>query len=313
MINGLPFYKDGEPLHCSAAGARASAGAVAATNAVKADGAPVAFPRWGMTLRAAGSMRFRWHEQNPRRDAQLAALCGTRTPVPLELIHSKTVYDIRAASDTRNKTGDGMITADRALVPVVTVADCMPLFLYDVRTGVFGAFHSGWKGTGIVAEGIALAEARYGVRRDELCVAIGAHIQRCCYVVDEERAEHFVRNFGISCVQALGEYNEKGSRLYALSLLEANLAVLRKAGIRDGNIVAATDCTCCTRVPFGAGERRALRGTHTGAQAGAASDAASAYYPFGSFRREAAFMPPSVAADARSRLMTVQAAFCGWV
>ena len=337
----LPFYKDGTPLaDCGAS------------------------PRWGMTLRAAGSMRFRWNEQNLRRDAVLAAICsGTasdggvaggeymgatvaasvvkgsaapvaanaaRTPVPLELIHSKTVYDVRAAGDTLGKTGDGMITTNRALVPVVTVADCMPLFLYDARTGVFGSFHSGWKGTGIIAEGIALAEARYGARREELCVAIGAHIQHCCYVVDAERAAYFAREFGEACVSALSEYNAAGSRLYALSLLEANLAALRRAGIRDCNIVAATDCTCCTRLPLGvertqgaAAESAMLRGasvrimppaaTAAGTCAQQPAPPTSAYYPFGSFRRQAAFMVPSLAADAKSRLMTVQAAFCGWL
>ena len=79
--------------------------------------------------------------------------------------------------------------------------------------------------------------------------------------------------------------------IYSLSLLEANLAVLKAAGLRDCNIVAATDCTCCS----------CLQG------------AGGAYFPFGSFRRQAAFMPPELSPDRRSRLMTVQAAFCIWL
>lgn len=271
----LPFYKDGSAL---------------STNA----------PRWGITLRKALSMRFRWNEHNAHREQLLSDICSRApdaqcTPVSLELIHSKTVYDLHAPGDTHLKTGDGMITAERALVPVVTVADCMPLFLYDAsgRTGVFGVFHSGWKGTGIVAEGISLACTNYGARTEDLCVAIGPHIQQCCYIVDEARAAYFADTFCSSCVQPTHEYNEKGSRLYTLSLLEANLSVLRNAGIRDCNIVAAADCTCCTQI------------------AGVVSGAP--YYPFGSFRRQAAFMPPALSADSRSRLMTVQAAFCGWL
>ncbi len=299
----LPFYKDGEPL------------------------TEAAYPRWGMSLRAAGSMRFRWNEQNPRRERFLRKLCadplsacaalgstadGTvcgvnakhtvgelrphsekeRTPVFTELIHSKIVHDVPnvvAAARLQGATGDGVITADRTLVPVVTVADCMPLYLYDERTGVFGAFHSGWKGTGIIGEGIALAEKNYGARREELCVAIGAHIQRCCYVVDEARAAFFAEAFTPQAVASLHEYNAEGKRLYALSLLEANLSVLRAAGVRSCNIVAASDCTVCTQL------------------------LPHAYYPFGSFRRQAAFMPDSLSPNVRSRLMTVQAAFCGWL
>ena len=122
-------------------------------------------------------------------------------------------------------------------------------------------------------------------------MAIGAHIQGCCYVVDDERAAYFADNFTPAAVRPLQEFNEAGKRLYSLSLLEANLAVLKAAGLRDCNIVAATDCTCCS----------CLQG------------AGGAYFPFGSFRRQAAFMPPELSPDRRSRLMTVQAAFCIWL
>lgn len=291
----FPFYKDGEPLTGSA-------------------------PRWGMSLKAAGSMRFRWNEQNANREQFLSELCAgsadspepPRTPAFVELIHSKTVYDVpdaAALERLHGAQGDGLITADRSLVPVVTVADCMPLYLYDARTGVFGAFHSGWKGTGIIGEGIALAEKRYGVRRDEVSVAIGAHIGRCCYVVDEERAAYFADNFTPAAVSPLHEFNEQGSRLYSLSLLEANLSVLKKAGVRECNIVAATDCTCCTT--YGGG--RSLSGGALSCAGQACGSSQAVYYPFGSFRRQAAFMPPELPAEKRSRLMTVQAAFCGWL
>ncbi|MCR5725621.1 MAG: polyphenol oxidase family protein, partial [Treponema sp.] len=256
----------------------------------------------------------------------------SRTPAFVELIHSQTVYDVpdaAAVSALCGAQGDGIISPDRSLVPVVTVADCMPLYLYDRRTGVFGAFHSGWKGTGIIGAGIALAESHYGVRREEVCVAIGAHIQDCCYVVDEERAAYFADNFTPKAVRSLHEFNAAGKRLYSLSLLEANLAVLKDAGVRSCNIVAATDCTCCTTsggvrsLPGDAGHAgaEACSAGHAGAKiagkapvsAALAEKALSSYYPFGSFRREAAFMPPELTAEKRSRLMTVQAAFCIWL
>ena len=51
-----------------------------------------------------------------------------------------------------------MITKNPSLMPVVTVADCMPLYLYDSVSGVFGVVHSGWKGTGIIGEALNLAK-----------------------------------------------------------------------------------------------------------------------------------------------------------
>ncbi len=257
------------------------------------DGKPIESAGWGMTLLSAGSMRFRWNEINERRAKFLEELESDffysdsckKTFVPLELIHSKIVYDINAAGDTKNKTGDGMITKNRFLIPVVTVADCMPLFLYDRETGVFGAFHSGWKGTGIIGEGIKLAGEKYGSKPENICVAIGPHIGDCCYKIDESRAEYFTENFGELCVKKSAAPDKRNPELkYDLSLTEANLFVLKKSGIPNENIVVAEDCTCCTTFKNNKNV-------------------------FGSFRRQAAFLPAEISADERSRSMTVQAAF----
>ncbi|MFA6857736.1 MAG: polyphenol oxidase family protein [Treponema sp.] len=263
----LPFYSAGRPLD---------------------DDTPV----WGMTLREAGSMRFRWSETNSVRREMLSEIARHNPgkaliPVQLELIHSKTVYDVSSFSDTFGLLGDGMITRQAGLLPVVTVADCMPLFLYDPVTGVFGAVHSGWKGTGIIGEAVRAAEKNYGARPENICVAVGPHIRSCCYVVDSSRAEYFRRNFCGDCVTPYepgndgnnaGKWNSGGGKLYRLSLEKANLAVLDRAGIRDENITAATDCTCCCSL-------------------------------FGSFRRESA----GVSESDKWRSFTVQAAFCGYL
>jgi Uncharacterized conserved protein len=263
----FPFYSCGRPLEHSA-------------------------PVWGMTLRAAGSMRFRWSETNGTRMRVLADLAARGTeralsPVQLELIHSRTVCDVSSFSDTFGLQGDGMITVQKNLLPVVTVADCMPLYLFDPVTGVFGAVHSGWKGTGIIGQAVRLASERYGADPATVCIAVGPHIRDCCYVVDSERADYFRRTFCEDCVtpyepgtddQSVLNWNRNGGILFRLSLEKANMAVLARAGIRDENIVAADDCTSCCSA-------------------------------FGSFRRETA----GIAESEKWRSFTVQAAFCGYV
>ena len=243
-----------------------------------------------MTLLSAGSMRFRWNEVNENRIATLKSIFPNNEIVPLELIHSKIVFEAKSAGDTQGLQGDGIVTNNSLLVPVVTVADCGPIFLYDKETMAFGAFHSGWKGTGIAGAGVEKLIELYGSKLENICAAIGPHIGQCCYFVDEERAEYFTNNFGKACIKkaesfATLEDKKLAERFpYRLSLTEANIAVLRKIGIKEENIVAVQDCTCCTK--FSNGENI-----------------------FGSFRRQAAFLPPEVDADTRSRSMTVQAAF----
>lgn len=270
----LPFYKNSKPLESG--------------------------KRWGMTLLKAGTMRFRWNETNPGRDEMLNSICNSICKsqktvctgscsseknicdckyqvVPLELIHSKDVIAVSEASDTLNLKADGIITSNNVLVPVVTVSDCVPVYFYDSNKSVFGVVHSGWKGTGIIGRAIELAVTKYNCSLENICVAIGPHIGQECYFVDEERAEYFVTCFGSKTIK-----KENGRNL--LSLTEANLSVLKNAGVREENIVVAEDCTCCTTFDNGKNV-------------------------FGSFRRQAAFLPPSVSADERSRSMTVQAAF----
>ena len=253
-------------------------------------------PLCGMSVKAAGSMRFRWNETNDNRNEFFR---GMLIQKPVELIHSKLVVDLQHGDEADGVQADGLITTKKDFLPVVTVADCMPLYLYDSVSGVFGVVHSGWKGTGIVGEAIKLAQADYGSCAADFSVVIGAHIRDCCYIVNEERAKYFTDNFGSDCVRPLEEggvchaggrglsvsWNNGSGKLYRLSLEKANLNVLARAGVREENIAVCTDCTCCNEL-------------------------------LGSNRRETAdFLAknPGVSQDLLSRCFTVQAAFIGWI
>ncbi len=237
----FPFYKNGAPY----------------------EGAGI--PLCGMTVRAAGSMRFRWNETNPVRDEMLATIVndfgGNKTFVPVQLDHTHIVYDVKNSRDTFEKIGDGIITTNSSIIPTITVADCVPIFFYDSVTGVFGIVHSGWKGTGIIAEAIKLAGEKYGSKPENFCVAIGPHIHDCCYIINEERAEYFAKNFTPDCIKELEpgvkvDWNNGNGKLYRLSLEKANLACLEKAGVKSENIYVHPDCTCCSKDEFYGSNRR---------------------------------------------------------
>ena len=213
-------------------------------------------PMWGMSIRSAGSMRFRWNETNPVRDAFLQDVAGSdHDIVPVELIHSKIVYTVSHKEDTFGCTGDGIITSNRKLIPVVTAADCMPIFIYDVRTGVFGALHSGWKGTGIVETALRQAQKDFGSNINDFCVVMAPHIHDCCYVIDKDRADYFRENFCFSCVRPVSD--SENSDFYALSLADANLSVLKKLGLPEENVYICSECTCCNE-KFGSFRREAV-------------------------------------------------------
>ena len=47
----------------------------------------------------------------------------------------------------QNQKVDGFISGNKNIVLSIKVADCIPLFLHDEKTGLFGLIHSGWRGT----------------------------------------------------------------------------------------------------------------------------------------------------------------------
>lgn len=201
-------------------------------------------PRAILSLKAAGDMKYEPSAEGPgrasiRRSLGIApgALRGIR------LLHSRDAF---WAEEDSSQGGDGLLTRDRGLVPSVTVADCMPIYLYDAASGAFGLLHSGWKGTGIVVRALErLRGGREGEGMDSLGVILGPAIGGECYEVDEERAAVFEAEFGPEAVL-------RGGGRPRLSLLGANLALLRKKGVR--HITVIDSCTRCS--PFLGSYRR---------------------------------------------------------
>lgn len=209
------------------------------------------WPKAYISPRSAGAMTFSPHAGNPVRDTWLSA-CGfepTRA-LAVNLVHSRRVVVARKQEELIGMEADGIVTNERSACVVITVADCMPIFLFDPDSGAFGALHSGWKGTGILIAALRLMERTWGTRPGRLSVSFGPCIGPCCYPVDEDRARSFAAEFGPGAVVRLeGEPR--------LDLLAANLALAESAGIRK--VMAADDCTSCD-VRFGSFRREGAGG-----------------------------------------------------
>jgi hypothetical protein len=194
-------------------------------------------PKAMLSTRSAGSMRFNPGVRNAIREAWLRSMGFDPARVlSLPLIHSRRVYVASVPSDLADLEGDGIITDNQDACAMLTVADCMPIFLFDPDSGAFGVLHSGWKGTGILTEACRLMATEFGTRPTRLSVAFGPRIGVCCYPVDEERAMLFYNEFGSSAVVRLDGQPR-------LDLVAANLALAENLGI--SSITVADACTSC--------------------------------------------------------------------
>jgi YfiH family protein len=191
----------------------------------------------GISLRAAGDLR----QGSAGRAAFFRAL-----GLPLELVyscrqvHSRRVLALRFEDPEAiaERQADGLACARADCLLSVTVADCLPIFIYDRRGGAFALVHSGWQGTGIVMEGVRVLGEEFGADPGSLAAVMGPGIGPCCYAVDTGRAELFRRQFGGRTVREASD-----GRLF-LDLRAANAALLEADGV--GEVHAAAECTACT-------------------------------------------------------------------
>jgi YfiH family protein len=203
-------------------------------------------PRCGISLGSAGAMKPKRDDANRSRFFRGAGI-DPGSVVSVSQIHSRIVRVAESAAPFADyPEGDGVITGNRDLVPCVTVADCMPIFVFDPESGCFGALHSGWRGTGIVRTALELAADEWNAKPENFSVVLGPHIRSCCYTVDAERAGHFTKNYGPSCVSEDANRIAEGSQWpFRLSLAEANRLLCLELGVREDRILDVGSCTAC--------------------------------------------------------------------
>jgi YfiH family protein len=211
------------------------------------EGAAIGGIRCGISSRFAGDMVYAG--DNPARFGLFRALGLDPARVyGCVQIHSREVL----AVDKRHPPGesaDGMVTDDRSITLAATVADCLPVYLFDTGSGAFGLLHSGWKGTGIVLRALELMAGNRHTRPEGVAAVLGPCIGSCCYQVDEDRAALFERGFGgagrglagadRALLEPVSRREENGRRY--LDLKAANIRLLAEAGVR--NIAVCADCT----------------------------------------------------------------------
>ena len=92
---------------------------------------------------------------------------------------------------------DALITNQPGLLIGVTVADCVPVLIYDAENRAVGAIHAGWRGTvgGIVSRTLTLMQQQFGTKPKACYAYVGTCIDVCLFDVGPEVAEQFQDSF----------------------------------------------------------------------------------------------------------------------
>lgn len=88
---------------------------------------------------------------------------------------------------------DALITDRPGLLIGVTVADCVPILVYDREHQAVAAIHAGWRGTvgGIVAKTLAVMHERFGTVAGQCYAYVGTCIDESSFEVGPEVADQF--------------------------------------------------------------------------------------------------------------------------
>ena len=140
----------------------------------------------------------------------------------------------RADAAGRYSSCDGLATDTPGVFLCITVADCVPILLMDVRRRAIAAIHAGWRGTvkGIAGRGVKLLVREFGCRPGQMTAFLGPCAGPCCYAVGRDVADRFSTEFVA---------DRDGGTF--VDLRAANLLQLLEAGIPRALIEVSPHCT----------------------------------------------------------------------
>ena len=137
---------------------------------------------------------------------------------------------------------DALITNIRNIALVIFSADCVPILMYDPKKEVVAAVHAGWRGSvsGIAPKCAELMKSRFGSTAEDIRVAIGPSIGKCCFEFGEEAVTYFDEKY----------YKKEQSGKFKVDLWEYNKDLLINLGVKPENIDISGICTMCESERF---------------------------------------------------------------
>ncbi len=143
--------------------------------------------------------------------------------------------------------GDGYVTNEKGVVLGIKTADCVPILFEAEKDGevvAVGAVHAGWRGSvaKIAQKCVDMLCRECDVKPENIRVAIGPCIHKCCYEVGED----FLQSVSDALCREVAEkfVIRDGGRLVC-DLVALNRYLLINCGISPENIDVIDECTCC--------------------------------------------------------------------
>jgi len=154
------------------------------------------------------------------------------------LVHGKEVAVVdRSDAGSVIADTDGLLTNVTGIFLAVTVADCMPLFLFDPVNKAVGLVHAGWRGVTKEIPKVAIRAMKetYQSAPTDLWITVGPHICVEHYEVGSDVADQFTR-FGEGALRRRG-----GSTF--VDLAHATVHQFIEEAVQEAHVEISNECT----------------------------------------------------------------------
>jgi YfiH family protein len=179
----------------------------------------------------------------------------------LNQVHGNDVHAATRDTASLRPSGDGIVTAEPGVMLGIFTADCVPILMIDSKRKIAGALHAGWRGViADIADAGVRAMVQLGAHTSDIRAAMGPSIGQCCFEVDADLGDRFVRE-----IDGARSHTRAGRPGKAFIDLRAVVRdQLERAGLAPANIASVGPCTRCAADHFFS--RRAAGGKTTGLQ-----------------------------------------------
>jgi purine-nucleoside/S-methyl-5'-thioadenosine phosphorylase / adenosine deaminase len=133
---------------------------------------------------------------------------------------------------------DGLITSMEDVFLIVTVADCVPVFIYDPVVKAVAAVHAGWRGSKlkILKNAVQSMVREFSSEPKNILAYIGPSAGVCCYEIGHEIAEQFEDGYIL----------HHSGRNPHLDMRAMQMDLLLEMGIFEKHIEVSHYCTVCS-------------------------------------------------------------------
>lgn len=134
---------------------------------------------------------------------------------------------------------DGILTSNKNAAVLTKYADCLPIFIYDEETKIFGAVHSGWKGSyqEIVKKAIEKINPK-NLSTINILFGIGISCEK--YNVGKEFYEDFKNKFSKEIVDKV--FSIRNNEFFFDNQL-FNYYLLKEYGVKEEKMFLNNRCT----------------------------------------------------------------------